>query len=339
LPPDILENLPPAPDTPVGWPKVDNEQPDGTESVQQPQRPRSGLVARVATQLVDSLSSQGAGDKSNKSSSTGAKIIGDDDGQQSVGTDETAPEYMEDDDDEWADLQKRAWIDLPFELQSVDAVLHTVCLMLFDESNELEQEASVTMEQLLHSTTAGGGGDDVLRTLKNDISQMQARVQGFTRALNLVLDEDEDLALMNLSRLITHPERFIQPVPEEVLHEESDEPELILEGYLQQAMSTANVLGLLKEELLTIEGLMNMRLDTIRNRLLYINTIVSILALCVAVGSFVGSLFGMNLYNHMEDNPDRFRQVVLATCFGILALLLFLFMVFWRAGIAAPLFV
>jgi magnesium transporter len=34
---------------------------------------------------------------------------------------------------------------------------------------------------------------------------------------------------MNLSRLLTHPERFLQPVPEEILREESDEPELILE--------------------------------------------------------------------------------------------------------------
>ena len=47
---------------------------------------------------------------------------------------------------------------------------------------------------------------------------------------------------MNLSRIVTHPERCIQPVPQEILNEESNEPELILEAYLQQSLSQFFVL-------------------------------------------------------------------------------------------------
>ena len=45
---------------------------------------------------------------------------------------------------------------------------------------------------------------------------MEGRVRGFVRALNSVLDDDEDLALCNLSKLISNPERFVQPVNRQV---------------------------------------------------------------------------------------------------------------------------
>jgi hypothetical protein len=45
---------------------------------------------------------------------------------------------------------------------------------------------------------------------------------------------------MNLSRMVSHPERFIQPVPQRVLDEESDEPELILDANLQIALTLLN---------------------------------------------------------------------------------------------------
>jgi len=76
---------------------------------------------------------------------------------------------------------------------------------------------------------------------------MEGRVQGFVKALNQTLDDEEDMALMNLSRLISNPERVIQPVPQEVQDEESDKPELILEVYLQQALSEVNALELLTQ--------------------------------------------------------------------------------------------
>ena len=84
---------------------------------------------------------------------------------------------------------------------------------------------------------------------------------------------------MNLSRIVTHPERFIQPVPQEILNEESDEPELILEAYLQQSLSEVNALELLKGQILNTEELVSLQMDTIRNRLLLVNTLISLVSL------------------------------------------------------------
>ena len=121
---------------------------------------------------------------------------------------------------------------------------------------------------------------------------------------------------MNLSRLITHPERFIQPVPEEVLDGGSDEPELILETHMQQALSTSNQLELLQGQVVTSEELMAMQMDTIRNRLLYMNMVLSVMMLTVSMGALVGSLFGMNLRNNLEDEQGVFGKVVIGTLVG-----------------------
>ena len=259
------------------------------------------------------------------------KYLSDDEGDNG---DEATVSFDPFDNDEWDDLKGKGWIDLPFELQSVDAVLHTVSAMLTEEANHLQQYAYGEIDEILRcsSSAAGEHGHDILRNVKGEISEMSGRCQGFIRAINIVLDDDEDLALMNLSRLITHPERFIQPVSEEILHEESDEPELILEAYLQQSLSNVNALDLLRNQITTTEALMNMKLDSVRNRLLYINTVVSVVTLAVTVGALVGSLFGMNLYNGLEDSPTAFGQIVIGTCVGMVGMLIVLGYLFSRAG-------
>ena len=171
-----------------------------------------------------------------------------------------------------------------------------------------------------------------LRLHKDAVNLTQRRVKGFIRAMNELLDEDEDMALMNLSRLITHPERFVQPVSRVVLHEESDEPELILEAYLQQALSIVNSLDLLKGQILTTEEQISMTLDAIRNRLLYINTLLSVAMLCVTTGAFIGSIFGMNLWNHIEEDGTAFYRVTYGTLAGIGAMWIILSWVFFRAA-------
>jgi magnesium transporter len=236
--------------------------------------------------------------------------------------------------DEWDDLQGRNWIDLPFELQAVDAVLHTVSIMLAEDVERIQEGVYETVDGLFVKGRVAMGDSQqmILRGMKNDTQEMSSRVANFVRALNDALDEEEDLALMNLSRLITHPERFIQPVPEEVLNEESDEPELILEAYMQQALSTANQLDLLKGQITSADEHMAMQLDTVRNRLLFVNTLVSTMTLAVALAAMVGSFFGMNVSNPLEEEPSAFRAIVVSTS---LACFIFLFVVlyaFWKAG-------
>ena len=264
----------------------------------------------------------------------------DNDKKDSAISDKTEIVSSDDDivEDEWEELQKMNWDNMPFELQSVDAVLQTVTAMLVVDARQVHHRSTVAMSELRGDAPGqkrGGPGEHAqerLRLHKDEVKMMESRVQGFVRAMNDVLDDDEDMTLMNLSRLLTHPERFLQPVPEEILHEESDEPELILEVYLQQALSIVNELDLLKGQIITTEEQISMQLDAIRNRLLFINTLLSVASLCVAIGSFVGSIFGMNLTNHIEDHPTAFTRVTVGTVVGMILAWAILSRIFQQAA-------
>lgn len=235
--------------------------------------------------------------------------------------------------DEWEDIDTMNWTKMAFELVAVDCVMQCVSSMLLDEAETLERIVVDSIDSLQKGTKEGSShAQDRLRILKDDVKSMEGRVRGLVRALNLVLDDDEDLALMNLSRLITHPERFIQPVSDEVLHEESDEPELILEAYVQHGLSAANALDSLSSKIRSTEDAVSMKLDTIRNRLLFINTFVSLVSASIAAASLIGSIFGMNLINHMEQDQNAFVKVVLGTTFAGFLMLFGLVFLFIRAN-------
>mmetsp|Transcript_5775 Transcript_5775/g.16270 ORF Transcript_5775/g.16270 Transcript_5775/m.16270 type:complete len:644 (+) Transcript_5775:165-2096(+) len=271
-----------------------------------------------------------------KSSSKFGSDGDDEGGSRGTTSTETVEDLDYEGEEEWDEIENRIYLDLPFELQAVDAVLSCVSSLLSADASELRHKVYIAMAALRgdsRKSTPGDHAQEKLRILKDSVGEMEARVQGFVRALNLVLDEDEDMSLMNLSRLITHPERFIQPVSQEILEEESDEPELLLESYMQQSLSAANTLELLKGQITSTEELVTMKLDAIRNRLLYISTMVSIASLCVATASLIGSIFGMNLLNNLENDPNAFAQVLAGTLLGSIGM--FILISFWayRSGV------
>ena len=239
--------------------------------------------------------------------------------------------------DEWEDIQNMDWKNMPYELQSVDAVLQTVTAMLMDDARKVHQRSSTAMSDLRGETPGsksglGDNSQERLRLHKDEVNQMEGRVQGFVRAMNEVLDDDEDMTLMNLSRLLTHPERFLQPVSKEIMHEESDEPELILEAYLQEALGIVNEMDSLKKQIVTTEEQISMTLDAIRNKLLYINTLLSVASLAVSVGSFIGSIFGMNLTNGLETEERTWMEVTVGTIVGMVLMWAVLSWIFYRAA-------
>jgi magnesium transporter len=236
-------------------------------------------------------------------------------------------------ENEWEELEGRDWIDLPFELLCVDAVLHCVVTILADDVFDLQLGANSIINELVTSKNDFGDlAQELLRQMKNSIKEMTSRVKGFCRALDVVLEDYEDMALMNLSRLISCPERFIQPVSQAILDEESDEPELILEAHLQKGNTLTNALTLVGGQLSTTEDFAVRKSDTIRNRLLYINMMISILSLTVGLGSFVGSLFGMNVTNGYEDSPDAFVILIVCTILGAIAVITILVVVLRKLG-------
>jgi magnesium transporter len=171
--------------------------------------------------------------------------------------------------DEWDELEKEDWIELPFELKCVDAVLSSSSDILGEDVLDLQMAANnMIIEMLEPRSDVGDRAQELLRVMKNSTRELISRVAGFNRAIDTTLEDSEDMALMNLGRLITHPARFIQPVPQAVLDEESDEPELILEAHLQRGHTLANALNLVDYQVKGIEDFAERKMDNIRNHIL-----------------------------------------------------------------------
>jgi magnesium transporter len=234
---------------------------------------------------------------------------------------------------EWAEMEGRNWIDLPFELQSVDAILNSVCSILADNVLDLQLSANKMITELLDpGADVGDHAQEVLRTMKNSVKEMVSRVNGFCRAIDTTLDDFEDMALMNLTRLLTHPDRFIQPVPQSVLDEESDEPELILEAHLQRGHTLTNALSLVQGQIHSTEEFAVQKSDNVRNRLLYINMMISLLSLSVSGAGFVGSIFGMNVENPLEESSTAFFTLTFSTIGASLFFVIFVLFLIRRLG-------
>jgi magnesium transporter len=131
---------------------------------------------------------------------------------------------------------------------------------------------------------------------------------------------------MNLSRLLTHPQRFVNPT-NDILLEESEEAELLVDCHLWEGTVLANELKLLGKEADRSEKDLSIHLDSLRNRLLYINTLVTVAGLVVAVGSLIAGIFGVNTPFVLMNDPTAFRRIWIPT--ALLMILSFILLSRW----------
>lgn len=152
-----------------------------------------------------------------------------------------------------------------------------------------------------------------LRHITDTMDEMDSRVKRYMNSIDRILDDDEELALMNLTRLILYPEKFVQTTMEEELEAEASEPSFIVEAHLNTAYTLQNVLRLIKGQIDSASELVDRKQDAARNKILLANTIISVFSLCVGSASLVGSFFGMNLTNHLETDNNAWSVVVIST--------------------------
>jgi hypothetical protein len=239
--------------------------------------------------------------------------------------------------DEFDDINQRNFLkECPFELHAIDVIMDSATSMLLGETWIVCDDARDVIRVLCGQDTSvrqSHHHHEALRLLRNEATEMKTRLQGFSKALYEVLNDDEDLALMNLSRLVTHPERFILPISQEVLNEESDEPELILESYQQQVQSALNSLNLVIEQMETVRAHVEFELDSIQNRLIFIETVLNAVTLVLTIGSAVGCFLGMNVSADAEtglsldfgDKEGAFVNTMAVTLVGCAFLCIFIY--------------
>ncbi|AFP65298.1 CorA Metal Ion Transporter (MIT) Family (nucleomorph) [Chroomonas mesostigmatica CCMP1168] len=175
---------------------------------------------------------------------------------------------------------------MPFEFRALEGILVNVCMSLEKNFASLEPTILENLDDL--PTRLTSRQLEELRTFKQRLSQFSAKAQDVQRVLQEVLEEDETMINMYLTEKKFFPKRVRNPI-------EHDEIEILSESYLQVVDHLTNRAELLDNAIDDTEDLVTIRLDTIRNRILFVELTLNIISLTFAAGSLVVGMFGMNL--------------------------------------------
>lgn len=236
--------------------------------------------------------------------------------------------------------------EFPFEFRALEVALEGICSFLDSQTRELEAAAYPALDEL--TTQISSRNLDRVRKMKSSMTRLTSRVQKVRDEIEQLLDDDDDMADLYLSRKsastlsysssasasdfgtgkwrppITRDDSltmgFINmstnnTVVTSAYHLQEnnvEELEMLLEAYFIQIESTMNKLSTLREYIDDTEDYINIQLDNHRNQLIQLELFLSSGTVCLCVYSLVAAIFGMNIpYPWRENHGFLFKWVVL----------------------------
>ncbi|KAK2648508.1 hypothetical protein Ddye_015997 [Dipteronia dyeriana] len=226
-------------------------------------------------------------------------------------------------------------VEFPFEFRALEVALEAICSYLDARTRELETDAYPALEELISKISSHNL--DRVRKLKSAMTRLTNRVQKVRDELEQLLDDDDDMADLYLSRKLTvatlpvsgsdAPDWFpnsptigskisraSRASAAAATQEDNDveELEMLLEAYYTQIDGTLNKLVTLREYVDDTEDYINLQLDKHRNQLIQLELILSSGTVCVNVYSLVAAIFGMNIpYTWNQNHGYVFKWVVI----------------------------
>ncbi|KAG2301096.1 hypothetical protein Bca52824_029747 [Brassica carinata] len=198
-------------------------------------------------------------------------------------------------------------------------------------TTELETAAYPALDEL--ASKMSSHNLDRVRKLKSATTRLTARVQKVRDELAHLMDDDEDMADLYLSRklssassaasspncYLTSPTIGFKVSRASVGTVHGDENdveqlEMLLEAYFMQIDSTFNKLTTLREYIDDTDDYINIHMDNHRNQLIQLEVVLSSGTVCSAFYSLVAGIFGMNIpYTWNDNHGYMFKWVCIVT--------------------------
>nr|XP_043607127.1 magnesium transporter MRS2-I-like [Erigeron canadensis] len=236
----------------------------------------------------------------------------------------------------------------PFEFRALEVFLEAICSFHAARTTELETDAYPALDEL--TSKISSRNLDRVRKLKSAMTRLTARVQKVRDELERLLDDDDDMADLYLSRKLSSASpvsgsgaaswflgsptigskisRASRASVMTVHGDENDveELEMLLEAYFMQIDGTLNKLTSLREYIDDTEDYINIQLDNHRNQLIQLELFLSSGTVCMSIYALVTGIFGMNIpYTWNDDHGYMFKWVVIVS--GVFSAVLFLLIV------------
>ncbi|MED6182065.1 Magnesium transporter MRS2-I [Stylosanthes scabra] len=226
--------------------------------------------------------------------------------------------------------------EFPFEFRALEVALEAICSFLDARTIELETAAYPALDEL--TSQISSRNLDRVRKLKSAMTRLTNRVQKIRDELENLLDDDDDMADLYLSKKLAnlsspassfgaHPNWLLSsPNPDSKIHGSSkastatslqvendvEELEMLLEAYFTQIDGTLNKLNTLREYIDDTEDYINIQLDSHRNQLIQLELFLSSGTVCLSIFSLVAAIFGMNIpYTWKDGHGYMFKWVVM----------------------------
>lgn len=235
--------------------------------------------------------------------------------------------------------------ELPFEFQVLEMALEVVCTYLDSDVAELERDAYPALDEL--AVNVSTKNLEHVRSLKSNLTRLLARVQKVRDEIEHLLDDNEDMAQLYLTRKWVQNQQSeanstIVPVAVTQLHRLSstrsgslvsnyysendvEDLEMLLEAYFMQLDGTRNKILSVREYIDDTEDYVNIQLDNQRNELIQLQLIIVIASFAIAIETSLAGIFGMNIPCTLYNINGIFWEVVgimTAACVALFVLIL-----------------
>ncbi|KAL5561550.1 hypothetical protein UlMin_031297 [Ulmus minor] len=250
---------------------------------------------------------------------------------------------IEEQETEMQDLTSRHWLpvpeaiegvqcELPFEFQVLEVALEVVCTYLDSSVADLERDAYPVLDELARNVSTKNL--ELVRSLKSNLTRLLARVQKVRDEIEHLLDDNEDMAHLYLTRkriqnqqseALGNSDRITTIVPH--LHRISskksgslasnllddndvEDLEMLLEAYFMQLDGTRNKILSVREYIDDTEDYVNIQLDNQRNQLIQLQLTLTIASFAIAMETLIAGMFGMNIPCTLYDKEGIFEIFV-----------------------------
>lgn len=185
-----------------------------------------------------------------------------------------------------------------FEFRSLESILAITAETLEEEFREI----APLLDDILDNVTKERNPQNLweLREISDRVEEFESTVLQSLKAINTVLANDEDMAMMYLTNAHAG---IRQPVSEHA------EVETMLESFVEQLQELENSAIGMRNRIVNAEQYMRILADSQRNRIIKTNLYVSLATLAVSTSALGAGIFGMNLINGFENDPNAFMTV------------------------------
>ncbi|KAL9141233.1 hypothetical protein ABFS82_14G089600 [Erythranthe guttata] len=248
--------------------------------------------------------------------------------------------------------------ELPFEFQVLEMALEVVCTYLDSSVAELERDAYPALDELAISVSTKNL--EHVRSLKSNLTRLLARVQKVRDEIEHLLDDNEDMAQLYLTRkwiqnqqnealanaaaaasnsivpALGHFRRVSSTRSGSVLSnylndQDVEDLEMLLEAYFMQLDGTRNKILSVREYIDDTEDYVNIQLDNQRNELIQLQLTLTIASFAVAVETALAGIFGMNIPCTLYNTNGIFGEVVgIMTAFSVVLFFLVFAYARWK---------